>query len=662
MWIRVTQCVFPTYPRLAIDSRITGAVDIGLAISPNGDVADHRVLDGQPLLVNAAVNAIRQWKFRPNVVQGQVTDSRVRALVRFNSDGTTAVDLAPAILADNFGDPGTPKSGAASFPRPASAPVCKSVQSETEESSASAKSTARPDALREAKELYRKGDFEHAIQRYQLLLQERPNSPDVYAGLTRVYLKKKDVKQAADMIAKGMHAADSPIMRVALGEVNFRQGNIAAAEQEWASVINSGHQDARAYMGLARVRWAVSNYKSGWSMIDKAHQVDPTDPEIHRLWVGKLSRAEKIKYLQHYLAGETYDDAETLADMQHDLEYLNAMAKNPRGACHLVSHTTITETRLLPILADANSRRLRGYGVSVSVNGEKSKLLLDTGASGILINRNLAEKAGVTKLSETQIRGIGDKSGKIGHLGIADSLKIGAFEFHECPVEVLEQRSVTGEDGLIGGDVFAAFLVDIDFPNEKLRLSELPKRPEELPTKIALQTERDDSDPPEEGRTEKAPGEPATSASSPHSGPQDRYIAPEMKSYTQIYRFGHNLLVPTLIGDTPVKLFLLDTGTTSNLISPSAASEVTKVHGDPGMAIKGLSGSVKNVYRADKAVIQFGHLRQENQDLIAVDLTNVSDSIGTEASGILGFAMLHFLDIKIDYRDGLINFSYDPKR
>ena len=98
------------------------------------------------------------------------------------------------------------------------------------------------------------------------------------------------------------------------------------------------------------------------------------------------------------------------------------------------------------------------------------------------------------------------------------------------------------------------------------------------------------------------------------------------------------------------------------MISPSAASEVTKVHGDPGMIIKGLSGSVKNVYRADKAVIQFGHLRQENQDLVAVDLSNISDAIGTEASGILGFAMLHFLDIKIDYRDGLINFSYEPIR
>jgi hypothetical protein len=128
MWQRVTQCVLPTYSALAFNSHITGTVDIGLGISPEGEVGIHsRVLDGPALLVPSAMNAINQWKFRPNVVQGEVTWSRVRALVRFNADGTTAVDFAPAILPDNFGDPGTPRSAASAFPRPASAPECKSV-------------------------------------------------------------------------------------------------------------------------------------------------------------------------------------------------------------------------------------------------------------------------------------------------------------------------------------------------------------------------------------------------------------------------------------------------------------------------------------------------------------------------------------------------------
>src|ERR1700732_3471999 len=123
---RVTQCTFPSYPALAIDSHVTGTIDIGLGVSPEGDVdKNSRLLGGPPLLVQSAMDAMRQWKFRPNVVQGEVTWSRLRALVRFNSDGTTAVDLAPAILADNFGDPGTPKSAATTFPRPASSPACE---------------------------------------------------------------------------------------------------------------------------------------------------------------------------------------------------------------------------------------------------------------------------------------------------------------------------------------------------------------------------------------------------------------------------------------------------------------------------------------------------------------------------------------------------------
>ena len=128
MWNRVTQCVFPAYPAPALNSHITGTVDIGLGISPEGEVTIYsRVLDGPALLVPSATNAINQWKFRPNTVQGELTWSRVRALVRFNADGTTAVALAPAILADNFGDPGTPRSAAAAFPRPATSPECKSV-------------------------------------------------------------------------------------------------------------------------------------------------------------------------------------------------------------------------------------------------------------------------------------------------------------------------------------------------------------------------------------------------------------------------------------------------------------------------------------------------------------------------------------------------------
>ena len=135
-----------------------------------------------------------------------------------------------------------------------------------------------------------------------------------------------------------------------------------------------------------------------------------------------------------------------------------------------------------------------------------------------------------------------------------------------------------------------------------------------------------------------------------------------MQSFTRVYRFGHDLLVPTKVGDVPGKLFMLDTGALTNSISPAAAREVTKVHGDSDMMVTGISGSVKNVYSANKAVLQFGRLRQENQDMLSFDTTRISDATGTEVSGFLGFVLLRFLDIKIDYRDRLVDFSYDPAR
>jgi hypothetical protein len=75
-----------------------------------------------------------------------------------------------------------------------------------------------------------------------------------------------------------------------------------------------------------------------------------------------------------------------------------------------------------------------------------------------------------------------------------------------------------------------------------------------------------------------------------------------------------------------------------------------------------LNGSVKNVYRGNELTLTFGNLRQKNLDIIAFDTKSMSDSAGTEISGILGFTVLRMLDLKIDYRDGLVAFSFDTKR
>ena len=136
---------------------------------------------------------------------------------------------------------------------------------------------------------------------------------------------------------------------------------------------------------------------------------------------------------------------------------------------------------------------------------------------------------------------------------------------------------------------------------------------------------------------------------------------PRWRNWTKVFRFGHILLIPTLVDGSKSMLFMIDTGAFTNVLSTRAAREVTKVRSDSRMQVRGLSGAVNNVYRADKATLQFGHYSQENQDIVTLDLSAISKSTGTEVSGILGFELLRILQVKIDYRDGLVDFVYDPK-
>src|SRR5262249_15170505 len=154
--------------------------------------------------------------------------------------------------------------------------------------------------------------------------------------------------------------------------------------------------------------------------------------------------------------------------------------------CHVMGGVKSADMKLEPLLRD--SRHLRGVGLKVQLNGTGMKLLLDTGASGILVDKKIAERAGIKPIAASDIHGIGDKGPKGGYIGIADSIKIGDVEFQGCRVSVVAQRSVTEEDGLIGADVFSPFLVQIDLPDYKFHLSPLPAVPAPTADYMALQS------------------------------------------------------------------------------------------------------------------------------------------------------------------------------
>jgi protein TonB len=60
---KVKNRVTPEYPLLAKQMNVTGKVKIETTISPDGHVTNTKVVGGSPILVNAAIEALRKWRF-----------------------------------------------------------------------------------------------------------------------------------------------------------------------------------------------------------------------------------------------------------------------------------------------------------------------------------------------------------------------------------------------------------------------------------------------------------------------------------------------------------------------------------------------------------------------------------------------------------------------
>ena len=77
---RVANRIAPVYPDLARKMHIHGVVRVEAVVRPNGTVKTTRVLGGNPVLVDAALDAVAKWKFDP--AQSETTE-----IVQLTFDG-----------------------------------------------------------------------------------------------------------------------------------------------------------------------------------------------------------------------------------------------------------------------------------------------------------------------------------------------------------------------------------------------------------------------------------------------------------------------------------------------------------------------------------------------------------------------------------------------
>jgi hypothetical protein len=504
-----------------------------------------------------------------------------------------------------------------------------------------------------AEKAYLAGNASQAESFYREALAKSPHDAVLTAGLVRSLLREQKVEDASSLVAAELSLAPSSVpLLVVSAEVQYRQGKIFESATTADKALRADPCNPRLYLLRARLFRLNSMYASERRAIAIAHGLDPSDMDIRRTWLGTQPLTQRIEEQEQYLAAPNGLDQEERARLESGLKNLEFFASMPGKNCHVVSSATSTELPLVRVVSGGN-RQIRSWGLHVRVNDSDSILAVDTGASGLLINRALAERAGLKSTLRTQIGGIGDQGPQGGFVAPVDSIHVGSLEFHDCMVTVTDRKDILDMDGIIGTDVFSSYLLTLDYPMSKFLLSQLPPRPADSGSVSAdLNTQGGE----QWGRF--GPG------SSVRSDPQDRYIDPTMKDYFPVFRSGHYLIVPVVLNNKAERLFVVDTGAFSTSISPDAARAVTKVHSGGeswSRAVKGMSGDVAKVSFSEAIDFRFAGIRQQNNDLYTFDTSGISKAAGIEISGFLGSTVLRQLTISIDYRDGLVKFDYDPR-
>jgi protein TonB len=75
--------VKPQYPPQARQARIEGTVVLLAVIGKDGSVRDVQVKSGSPLLAQAAIEAVKQWRYKPYLLNGQPVEVDTQITINF---------------------------------------------------------------------------------------------------------------------------------------------------------------------------------------------------------------------------------------------------------------------------------------------------------------------------------------------------------------------------------------------------------------------------------------------------------------------------------------------------------------------------------------------------------------------------------------------------
>ena len=189
--------------------------------------------------------------------------------------------------------------------------------------------------LASADQLFRAGKFADAESAYSAIVQKDSHLVPAQVGLARSMLKQQKLDESLDATTKALAITpNSATLLAALGEIQFRRGEMFASETSYLKAKAIDPKEVRIYLGLSRLYSSYSLYRKAYDLLETAHNLAPTDIEVQRAWLRMLPRKERLVALEAYLAEPHPDDPEDTQSLQeYLLEGKHRQANSPLQTC-----------------------------------------------------------------------------------------------------------------------------------------------------------------------------------------------------------------------------------------------------------------------------------------------------------------------------------------
>jgi hypothetical protein len=242
--------------------------------------------------------------------------------------------------------------------------------------------------------------------------------------------------------------------------------------------------------------------------------------------------------------------------------------------------------------------------------GPQLRLLLDSGAQSIVLDKRAAARSGYSAGFEVDLVGAGSAA-KTARVTYTATVTIEDLVLRHCRTVIVESKLLEGIDGVIPLSLFSGFRIRLDLPGSALDLQ--PYAPVQ-------------------------------------AGQEEGFLPARNEDEL--------LFLPATLNDAHDGFVLLDTGSSFNAISHDTARvlKVRQVLSSPVSLLGGV-GAIEGYLVPSGVRFRMGTRAVAVDQVVAVDLAGMAGRHRFEVAGLMGFPALRRSVLTINYRDGLVRFD-----